>query len=269
MKMRIALAALLLALPGASQAHRMWFLPSATVLSGEESWVTVDAAVSNELFYFNHVPLRLDGVSVWRPDGSEGTVENPHTGQYRSTFDVHLDRPGTWKIGSARAGVAGSYTLNGEEHRLRRGAAADEIGELIPAGATDVRLSEIASRNETFVTLGAPTDAVFAPTGQGLEMVPVTHPNDLVAGENGVFRFLIDGEPAAGLSVTVIPGGIRYRDALGQMDLQTDAAGEVAIAWPEPGMYWLEATAEDQNASIPNATERRLGYVTTLEVLAP
>ena len=34
--------------------------PSQTVIAGENAWVTVDAAVSNDLFYFNHVPLQLE-----------------------------------------------------------------------------------------------------------------------------------------------------------------------------------------------------------------
>jgi hypothetical protein len=38
----------LLAVP--AQAHRAWLLPSATVLSGTDAWVTVDAAISNDLF---------------------------------------------------------------------------------------------------------------------------------------------------------------------------------------------------------------------------
>lgn len=47
-----AAAALVLSLPIAAQAHRAWLLPSATVLSGKDVWVTVDAAVSNDLFFF-------------------------------------------------------------------------------------------------------------------------------------------------------------------------------------------------------------------------
>ena len=49
----------MLGLPLSAQAHRAWMLPSATVLSGDEVWVTVDAAVSNDLFYFEHFPLRI------------------------------------------------------------------------------------------------------------------------------------------------------------------------------------------------------------------
>ena len=59
----------LLAAPVAANAHRQWMLPSSTVLSGNDPWITVDAAVSNDLFYFDHVPMRLEGVAVIAPDG--------------------------------------------------------------------------------------------------------------------------------------------------------------------------------------------------------
>lgn len=255
--------------PVALQAHRQWMMPSATVLSGNDVWVTVDAAVSNDLFYFEHQPMRLNNVKAVAPDGTEVAIENGATGRYRSTFDVHLTKPGTYKIVSGGQGAFGSYKLNGEEKRLPRGLSADKLAGAIPAGATDVKLMETVNRNEVFVTVGAPTDTVLKPTGKGLELVPVTHPNDLVAGEAATFQFLVDGKPAAGLAVTVIPGGIRYRSDLGQMDLKTDAQGKVQVNWAQPGMYWLNASTSDKGATLPGATERRMSYVTTLEVLAP
>ncbi len=76
--------------------------------------------------------------------------------------------------------------------------------------------------------------------------------------------------------MTVIPGGIRYRNDLGQMDLKTDAEGKVLINWAEPGLYWVNVTtprAEGEGEGPPcgmSATpQRRASYVTTLEVLAP
>jgi hypothetical protein len=90
-----------LALPLAANAHRGWIVPSFTVLSGDGAWVTVDAAVSNELFYADHNPMRLDAVVVTAPDGSVDKIQNALTGKYRSTFDVQLAKPGTYKIGSA------------------------------------------------------------------------------------------------------------------------------------------------------------------------
>lgn len=280
---RVIAAAALLAIPAMLSAHRMWLLPSGTVFSGEDAWVTFDAAVSNDLFFADHQPLRLDGVKVWQPDGSEGKLQNASTGRYRSVFDIQLDKPGTWKVGTQMTAVMGSFTVDGVEKRVggRRGGPPrpDQPGRPdqpapvavadIPANATNVKLTEMLGRNEVFLTAGAPTTKVLEPTGKGLEFAPVTHPDELVAGEAAKFRFLIDGKPAPGLKVTLIPGGKRYRDAEGAMELTTGADGVLSVTWPTAGMYWLNATATDAKSTTPRVTERRMSYVTTLEVMTP
>jgi uncharacterized GH25 family protein len=119
------------------------------------------------------------------------------------------------------------------------------------------------------VTAGAPTDTVLRPTSKGLEMVPITHPDDLVADEPGKFRFLVDGKPAVALKVTVVPGGQRYRDGEKAQELVADADGVVTVAWPVAGFYWLNANISDDKPSAPKASKRRLSYTATLEVVAP
>ncbi|KZE13255.1 DUF4198 domain-containing protein [Sphingomonas hankookensis] len=271
-------AAALLSLPAAVSAHRLWLLPSGTVFSGTDSWVTVDFAASNDLFYADHQPGRLEGVKVWQPDGTPGQVQNGATGRYRSVFDVKLDKPGTWKIGTAMAGVMGSFKVNGVEQRVGgRGGPPGPDGVRrppltvadIPADATDVQLVETGNRNEIFVTSGEPTRTVLKPVGKGLEIDFVTHPDELVAGEPAKFRLLVDGRPAPGVKVTVVPGGKRYRNAEGARELTTGADGMLSIDWPAAGMYWLSAGYEDAKPSAPRATGRRLSYVTTLEVMTP
>jgi uncharacterized GH25 family protein len=186
---------------------------------------------------------------------------------------VQIGKRGTYKIFYAMDGVMGSYKLNGEEKRIPRGTTTATLAAAIPAGATDVKTTETSNRNEIFVTAGEPTSTVFKPTGKGIELVPVTHPNDLVAGEPATFQFLLDGKPAAGLPVTVIPGGIRYRDQLNQQDLKTGADGKVTVKWGEPGMYWINVTtprpAGAEQGARPAPGARRASYVTTLEVMAP
>lgn len=284
----LLLAAAMLSLPTAVSAHRMWLLPSGTIFSGTDSWVTVDAAVSNDLFVADHVAGRLEPMKVWQPDGTPGQLQNGATGRYRSVFDVQLDKPGTWKIGFENSSVMGSFKVDGVERRVggrggrpggpggMGGGAGQQLPQQptlsvadIPANATDVKLTEVSMRNEIFVTAGQPTTTVLRTTGKGLEFAPVTHPDELVAGETAHFRFLIDGKPAPGLKVSVIPGGKRYRDAEGGMDLTTAADGTLSVKWPSAGMYWLSATATDNRATMPRATERRLTYTTTLEVMTP
>jgi hypothetical protein len=242
LKSRIAavLATGLLLAPASALAERQWILPSSTLLSGANGWITVDAAVSSDLFVFEHSALRLDGLTVVGPDGQPVKTENASTGKYRSTFDVPLAQRGTYKVGLFNNTAQARYTLNGEQ-KTWRGPASEQAAN-VPAGATDVTVVRNSRRIETYVSAGAPNLTVFKPTGQGLELVPVTHPNDLVTSEPATFKFMLDGKPAAGLDVVVDLGGARYMNKPVSMQLKTDAAGQVKIKWPQAGMYWLQVS---------------------------
>ena len=235
----VAVAAV--AAPLGAQAHRAWILPSFTVLSGDDPWVGIDGAISNELFYPDHRPMQPASLKVLDPDGVESAVQNATVGKFRTTFDLQLAKPGTYKV----------FTSTG------------------------------ASRNETFITRGSPTTGALKPTGVGLELQPVTHPNDLVAGEAAKFIFLRDGKPASGLEVTILPGESRYRDNPGEIKVTTAADGSFSVKWPEPGYYWMNATiplpaeeaapAPAPAAGAPAAPARRRGisYTATFEVMQP
>jgi hypothetical protein len=132
------------ALPMAAHAHRAWMLPSATVLSGNEPWVTVDAAVSNDLFYFEHNALRLDGLAIIAPDGSAAAAENKSTGKYRSTFDVKLTQKGTYKLTMVNDGLSASYKVGTENKRWR--GSAETFAKEVPADAKDLNVSRNRSQ---------------------------------------------------------------------------------------------------------------------------
>ncbi|MGH8032839.1 MAG: DUF4198 domain-containing protein [Luteimonas sp.] len=259
----VALAALL---PLSAFAHKAWLMPSQTVIAGENPWITVDAAVSNDLFYFNHVPLNLDNMAIVAPDGSTVAARNVAAGKYRNVFDVELTQQGTYRIGVTNDYVTGSWDDNGKPKRWR--GTPQSFATEVPKDAKNLKVGQSISRVETFVTNGSPNVTALKPGSRGLEMIPVTHPNDLFAGETASFRFQLDGKPAAGLAVEIVRGGTRYRNAQDEMTLTTDARGEIAVTWPEAGMYWLEVSTEDTKVSVPQAAQRRLGYIATLEVLS-
>ena len=261
----LALAFAAALLPLTTQAHKAWLLPSATVTTVDQ-WVTVDAAVSNDLFYFNHVPLRVEGLVITAPDGSTVTAENLATGKYRTTFDVHLTQNGTYRLANVNRGVSASYDDNGTTKRWR--GTLENFAKEVPANAKNLQVSEAAGRVETFVTAGKPTLEALKPSNVGLELVPVTHPNDLYAGEEATFRLLLDGQPAAKQEIEIVAGGTRYRDHQQEIKVTTDGAGEFKVTWPQPGMYWLESTLQDDKTSIKAAKQRRVSYVATFEVLA-
>ncbi|MGY0650578.1 DUF4198 domain-containing protein [Luteimonas sp. A537] len=287
MKKTIAIAlALAAVLPMSASAHKQWIIPSQAVVNGSDVWVTFDAAVSNQLFFPDHVPMRLDGITVTAPDGSSAELANGATGKYRSTFDVQLVQQGTYRIANAGSGMSARWDTaeslaakakaeaegkpaTGPAARggFLRSATAEDLATKVPKDAQNLQVTETVRRVETFVTNGAPNATALVATGTGIELEPVTHPNDLFAGEEATFRILVDGKPAAGLEFEIVRGGTRYRNAQDDIAATTDAGGLLRVTWPEAGIYWLETGLQDDKASLPQATGRRLGYVATLEVL--
>lgn len=221
-------------------AHRQWLLPSATQVEGENAYVTFDVAVSEGLFDFDTVAVKLDGLVILDPDGQPVTPENSATGKRRSVFDLKLTKAGTYKASVLTATVMASYMVGGEQKRWRGSEA--ELAKAIPQGAEDVQITRMESRIESFVTQGEANSAALAPTGTGLEIIPLTHPSEMAAAKPARFRALIDGKPVPDLDITIVPGGGRFRAATGDMSVKTDAAGEVTIAWPMAGMVWLGAS---------------------------
>lgn len=295
----LAAASALLATPAI--AHNAWIKPSATTVSGDDGWVTFDAAASTDVFNADHNPMQLEQIKAFMPDGAEAKLENAMRGRYRSTFDVHLTKPGTWRVGTLSMGVTGTYKLDGKDYRVGGrggpppgaqgagpggapgaqrpagpgGPGANTNVTMVPggpefappAGATDVKLSMTANRYDVFVTLGNPTP--IKPSNKGLEMQPITHPADLIADEPGKFRFLVDGKPAANIEVEVVPDGRRFRDSQGAITVKTDAKGEATVKWPSAGLYWLRAVYNDETSPRPGIAGRRFQYSATLEVMAP
>ena len=268
-KHAMKLAALGLALASLSmsaQAHRGWLLPSTSMVEAKEAWVTLDGAISEGLFEFHHVPLRLDGLTITDPDGATTQATGAVLGKYRSTLDVRLPKDGTYRLAIVSNNVFGSYKLNGETKRFR--GAEGSPGAQIPAGATDVETSTTHSRLETFVSASSTSEGALKPSGVGLELVPVTNPTDLRAGEPIRFRFQLDGKPLANFPFSMVPGAVKYRGTLGELRFNTDAKGEVSFTVPAANMYWLSAKYPfEAGKGRAEPGVRRYTYAATLEVL--
>lgn len=258
-----AMAAMLLCTFQTAHAHDVWLLPSSTVLSGDNSWVTVDAAAGNDKFYFNHNALRLNGLTITAADGSAVEPQNVSTGKLRSTFDLNLTKPGTYRLALVNDSIAARWEENGVPKRWF--GRPDAVDQNVPDHAEKLSVWQSVRRIETFVTAGKPSE--LKAIGKGLELLPITHPNDLYAGESASFQLLLEGKPAAGVEILIVPGGGRYRDQVGEIKLKSDEEGKFAVKWPHPGMYWMDVDMQDDKTATRRATERRLAYVATFEVL--
>ncbi|MCD2515988.1 DUF4198 domain-containing protein [Massilia sp. G4R7] len=265
----IALGLIAATLSLGAQAHNAWLLPNATMIDSKEAWVSLDAGISNQLFEFNHAPLRLDNLMITDPDGNTTKAEGAVLGKFRSTLDLRLPKDGTYRLAIVNNNVMGSYKLNGETKRFR--GAQGSPGAQIPSGATDVQTTQVQTRLETFVSANKMSEGALKPSGSGLELVPITHPTDLRVGEPIKIRFQLDGKPAANLAFSVTPGTAKYRGSSGEQRLTTDAKGEASFTVPAANMYWLNASFPGGERGAPGqqqqAPAKRYTYAATFEVL--
>jgi uncharacterized GH25 family protein len=275
----MALMALLAWATQPAQAHRTWLLPSATLLTGKDPLVSVDAAVSEDLFEFDTTALPLEGLTITAPDGSAATAENRSSARRRSSFDVKLPQAGTYRIANFSETVTASYKVGSETRRWRGApdAYAAFVKEL-PREATELQATRVQNRVETFVTYERPRVPPFTPAGVGLELEPLAAPTDLSVGDTSEFRLWLDGKPAADADVTVLRGGNRYRYKLGEIALKTEAQGRFGLQWPEAGRYLVhavhgrrggapEGAAAPAPALVAAPPARRASYSATVEVL--
>lgn len=280
-KHRYIVSALGLALLVSSQlaaAHRPWLLPSAGVVDGKGEWVTVDAAVSEDYFHLNTNAVKLDGLTITGPDGKLITPVNALTGKLRSTFDVELPLEGTYRMTIANEGAMVSYKQGTEAKRWR--GPVSELEQNVPKDAQEKRTTITHARLDTFVTAGRGNDIALQPSGSGMELQLLTHPEHYQPKQAAKFRLLLDGKKLADATVSVIRGGVRYRGILREQSFKTDAQGEFSVKWDEAGMYAISAsyppraampqqpgTGAQPLANDGGVPTRRYTYTGTVEVL--
>src|SRR6478752_3062185 len=179
MKFTKLLFAVLAVVPATGFAARAWLLPSQSIVARSGGWVTFDAANSDDLFSFNQGAMPVDSLVVSGGDGATVTPQNVARGKTRSSFDLELRAPGTYRVAIAGDLVMARWEEDGKPKRWRGTPA--EMAANIPANAAKLEVEQMQRRVETFVTVGSPTDVKSI--GTGLELVPTRHPNDLYAGE--------------------------------------------------------------------------------------
>ncbi len=235
----LALATALL-LPLSASAHMTWLLPNTANVTGRDGVVSVDAAVSEDLFNFERA-LKLDTLRITGPNGQSLDADNRSSARHRESFDVKLPQDGTYRISNVSQSLMGTYKQGTETKRFRSTPAT--LSKDVPADAEITSLTLMTNRQQTFVSKEEPGKVQFAPEGQGLELLPLGPVTDLSHGDKTRFRLLLDGKPAADVAVKVLRDGNRYRYKLGEVSLKTDAQGEFTVSWAEPGRYWVGASA--------------------------
>ena len=173
-------------------------------------YVTIQAAHGAEVAFMPMGPIRtLGDFFATAPDGVTSNIGAGQVFKGMSVVEPALSQEGTWRIstGARKGRVNRSVLIDGVWRSIRAPqpaggreaparpatppstAAAPPSNRPQPIEEKDVPAgAEIAEsvgylRADTYVTRGAPTNGALKPTGEGLELAPQTHPNEIFVGD--------------------------------------------------------------------------------------
>ena len=227
--MTMAAAIMAMAVAGSATADSPYLRPNLFDASGRDH-VTVEAGFTDDIFA-GRVAMRSDHFNVFGPNG-EAALDGVTYFNDITVFEAPTPVDGTYRISSGRR--------EGRIGRMYRSADAGWkfVGE--EAGVTPPESAQVETQSITvadvYVTRGVAGD-VPAARGMGVEVVPVTHPGEIVEGEDAVFQLLIDGQPRAGLPVTVFREAGRYDGRLVEANVMTGEDGRFTVRPSAPGAY--------------------------------
>jgi len=267
-----------LALAQGAAAHAPYLKPSS--FAPHHPFVTVEAALTEGSYFVPDIPIRGDG-GYWVTGGAGPAVKVEAAATLKELVIVEAPLPadGTYRISTGeRPGRSGKWAkIDGVWKMVRPAGAPGGPGggpgggraieeSAVPAGA-ETMVSQSFLRADTYVTKGAPTRGALRPTGQGVEVEPVTHPNEVFAGEAFKFNLLNDGKPLAGVAFNIARAGDLYAEKRFGYSSKTDANGTASVTLTQPGAYVLEvnypARAEGATEPMPRSTVYSLTFEVT------
>ena len=278
---------------GPAAAHAPFLRP--LNFSPSRDYVTVLGGMHEETVFVSDFALRPGDFFVIGPDGVRTKLEGQATLKGISAVDVPLPASGTYRITTGDRigreatmakvdgvwrvvrGAGGPGRPGGGEGAPRRegapGPGPRPGGEgpppldpsAVPAGAPTMKTTGVL-KAETYVSRGAPSTAALKASGQGFELEPVTHPDEVFLDKGFSFRLLTDGTPAAGVPVHVRRGDEQYADTKTDMTVTTDAQGRATARFPRQGVYILEARYPAEPAPGAAPAPRTTSLSVSLEV---
>lgn len=257
-----------LAVSATANAHPRWVLPSHFTVSKEGGdWLTFDVTASHGTFVFDK-PAGSETAQVVMPDGRKERPNFVIRGKRRSMFDFYFEEEGTHKV--AINGTPSYYTQYkaGRRDTVKwMKATKAERDELLPVKSRDVVTQLGFTRAESYVTVGKPTEKAFELEGKYLEMLPLTHPSDIIEGEEVKFQFFYNGQPQQGVTAEITREGTLYRNHQEQIDVVSDENGMVTFVPAQAGRWLMKANYRGDLPNNPLADRASVNVHLTFEAV--
>lgn len=265
----VALASVMamgLAAATTAQAHPRWVLPSHFTVSKEGGdWLTFDVTASHGTFVFDK-PAGSEQAFVIMPDGRSERPNFVVRGKRRSMFDFFFVEEGTHKVAiNNQPSYYTQYKAGRRDTVKWAKASKADRASVIPEKARDVVTQLSYTRAESYVTVGMPTEKALEIEGKLLEMKPITHPSDIIEGEEVIFQFFFNGEPQQGVTAEITREGTLYRNHQEQIDVISDKDGKITFTPDVAGRYLMKANYKGELKNDPLADKASMNVHLTFE----
>lgn len=284
--------ATLLSVP-AAQAHTPFLLPLEFGVSRDH--VTLQAALTEDLYFVPDLPIRNADYYVIGPDGQRARLDALAQLKDFTAIEVPLPATGTYKFttGDQSARISKMALIDGQWRQVRPAGAKAPVPEtkpgeaqppaaqaaptddkrpraideaIIPAGTQVIEVQAV-QRVETYVTRGAPSNDALQASGRGFEVRPITHPNEIYLDRGFTFEVLNDGKPVRDVAFAVYRGGNAYDDKKIAQEARSDANGRVTLNFERPGIYLMNTRYPARRGPAEAPASRTTTYTMTFEVV--
>ncbi|ASI94406.1 DUF4198 domain-containing protein [Vibrio rotiferianus] len=249
-----------------AQAHPRWVLPSHFTVSKEGGdWLTFDVTASHGTFVFDK-PAGSEQAFVIMPDGRSERPNFVVRGKRRSMFDFYFEEEGTHKVAiNNQPSYYTQYKAGRRDTVKWAKASKADRASVIPEKARDVVTQLSYTRAESYVTVGMPTEKALEIEGKLLEMKPLTHPSDIIEGEEVIFQFFFNGESQQGVTAEITREGTLYRNHQEQIDVVSDKDGKITFTPEVAGRYLMKANYKGELKNDPLADKASANVHLTFE----
>jgi Domain of unknown function (DUF4198) len=257
-----------LAATATANAHPRWVLPSHFTVSKEGGdWLTFDVTASHGTFVFDK-PAGSESAQVVMPDGRKERPNFVIRGKRRSIFDFYFEEEGTHKVQINNVPSYYTQYKAGRRDTVKWAPANKaERDTLLPEKSRDVVTQLSFTRAESYITVGKPTDKALEMDGKYLELLPITHPSDIVEGEEVSFQFYFNGEAQQGVTAEITREGTLYRNQQEQIDVISDSEGKVTFTPDVAGRYLMKANYKGELKNNPLADTASVNVHFTFEAM--
>ncbi len=257
-----------LAATATANAHPRWVLPSHFTVSKEGGdWLTFDVTASHGTFVFDK-PAGSESAQVVMPDGRKERPNFVIRGKRRSIFDFYFEEEGTHRVQINNVPSYYTQYKAGRRDTVKWAPANKaERDTLLPEKSRDVITQLSFTRAESYITVGKPTDKALEMDGKYLELLPITHPSDIVEGEEVSFQFYFNGEPQQGVTAEITREGTLYRNQQEQIDVISDNEGKVTFTPDVAGRYLMKANYKGELKNNPLADTASVNVHFTFEAM--